>query len=74
MGIQNTAAEDTVALFDSVSGVAFGPVFDSEDEAEDFLNFCELEGHDDIRQLAEGTLMELHIKWQDKINQEIANA
>ena len=40
MGVRITD-EETVALYDSTSGVAFGPTFRSEAEAEDFLVWCE---------------------------------
>ena len=40
MGVRITKDEGKVALFDSVSGFAFGPVFDDEFEAEAFLAYC----------------------------------
>ena len=38
MGVRITDLE-TVALYDSVSGYAFGPTFDSEEAAQDFLDY-----------------------------------
>lgn len=37
MGVQITGIERKSALFDSVSGLAFGPTFNSDEEAEAFL-------------------------------------
>lgn len=41
MGLRLTADEGKTALFDSVSGWAFGPVFSDADQAEDFLRYAE---------------------------------
>ena len=38
MGCRLTSTEGKVAMFDSVSGIAFGPVLD-QDEAEDFFRW-----------------------------------
>lgn len=39
MGIRITSQEKVAALFDSVSGFAFGPTFEDEFEAQDFLDW-----------------------------------
>jgi len=39
VGVRTTASENVVALVCSTSGLAFGPVFDSEGEADDFLDW-----------------------------------
>ena len=39
MGVQITGFEGKSAIFDSVSGLAFGPVFSSNLEAQDFLDW-----------------------------------
>jgi hypothetical protein len=39
MGVRITEDEQKVALFDSVSGLAFGPVFDSSNDATYFLTW-----------------------------------
>ena len=54
MGVRITTSEKVSALFDSVSGWAFGPTFETEDEAESFLNFTA--SGDDLRapEVAEG--------------------
>lgn len=36
MSVWLTSQEDKVCMFDSVTGIAFGPVFDSEEECESF--------------------------------------
>ena len=40
MGVRITGAEGKTALYDSVSGFAFGLVFDNNEEADDFLEFA----------------------------------
>jgi hypothetical protein len=60
MGIRNTEGEGVVALFDSVSGFAFGPTFDDIDEAEAFVRFAERETDGtDLRQMPDGAIAEL---------------
>lgn len=39
MGVRVTDGETEFALFDSTTGLAFGPVFDNYDEAEGFLSW-----------------------------------
>jgi len=41
MGIRNTASENVVALFDSGTGIAFGPTFEDSDEADAFLQWSD---------------------------------
>jgi len=41
MGVRTTASEGKVALFDSVTGTAFGPVFDDPFDAEEFLRWLQ---------------------------------
>jgi len=40
MSVRLTSSDRRVALFDSVTGVAFGPTFADEDEAEAFLRWA----------------------------------
>jgi len=47
MGVRISNNEH-VTLYDSVTGLAFGPVFDSNDNAGDFLNFLQ-ESYDEER-------------------------
>jgi hypothetical protein len=51
MGVRITSQENVSALFDSVSGVAFGPVFEDEFEAEEFLAWYAEQGRVDLRLL-----------------------
>lgn len=46
MGVRLTSDEDVCALFDSVSGFAFGPTFDNSDDAQDFLDYLATYGSD----------------------------
>ena len=41
MGVRLTSQEEVVALYDSVTGRAFGEVFDNEDDAEAFLEWLQ---------------------------------
>jgi hypothetical protein len=63
MGVRTTSGEKTVALFDSVTGWAFGRVFDSDLEAEDFLAFT-ADGPD-LRTLDDDQLDTLFCQWTD---------
>lgn len=61
MGVRNTMTEGKVALFDSVTGVAFGPVFDTEEEAERFVAYVAEHVEDgDVRSVQEADLMNLY--------------
>jgi hypothetical protein len=61
MGIRLTCPEDKVALFDSVTGWAFGPVFDNVTEGEDFLRYTA--DAPDLRTLDPATLEQMHRDW-----------
>lgn len=63
MGVRVTANEGKAALFDSTSGLAFGPVFDSADEATEFLEHLTEIGERDPREIAAGELARLHAEW-----------
>jgi hypothetical protein len=66
MGVRITADEGVVALFDSTSGVAFGPVFDSAFDAELFLKWADKEKEvEDLRALKPGELADLMREWDD---------
>lgn len=54
---------DSVAMYDSVSGFAFGPVFASEEDAEDFIEYARREYDRDVRQLPDEALKRLHESW-----------
>jgi hypothetical protein len=55
---------ETVALYDSTSGFAFGPTFDSEDDASDFLAWCNETDQNDLRAFRDTTLAGLVEKWK----------
>ena len=60
MGVRITDLE-TVALYDSVSGFAFGPTFPSEEAAMDFLEYTEQE--EDPRLWSDAKAEGLHSAW-----------
>lgn len=60
MGTHLVVGKKKVALWCSTSVWAFGPVFDSEEEAEDFLAFCS----GDPRGWDDATLRRVHRAWQ----------
>ena len=63
MGIRNTANDEKIALFDSVTGLAFGPVFDTETECDEFLAWCEEHGVTDKQSLI-WSADKLHEEWK----------
>ena len=63
MGIRITGDEGKTALYDSVSGFAFGLVFDNSEEANDFLEFAGKNEPRDLRVLSDSELEKLYCKW-----------
>ena len=61
MGLRFTGAECKVALFDSVSDWAFGPIFNTQDAAQAFLDWAENHGvpDGDVRALTNERLAAL---------------
>jgi hypothetical protein len=59
MGVRNTTFEEKTALYDSVTGLAFGPVFDDPDDADAFLEHLVEIGERDPRVIPDGILAEL---------------
>jgi hypothetical protein len=59
MGVRLTTAENVVAIFDSVSGFAFGPVFESDEAAEAFITFLPM----DARTYSVGDLELMYGRW-----------
>lgn len=57
-----------VALYDSVSGWAFGPLFAEVDEAQDFLDSLDV----DARDLNSLELSRAYTKWVDAHSDEVA--
>lgn len=64
MSVRVTAVEGKVALYDSVTGLAFGPVLDDDDEASAFIDHLELIGERDPRVIPAGELAELLDEWR----------
>lgn len=63
MGVRITDSE-TVALYDSVSGFAFGPTFDDEEQAQDFCDWWHTyDDAVDLRRLTDRELEEAHSRW-----------
>jgi hypothetical protein len=60
LGITNA---QNVALFDTSSGWAFGPVFDSKEDAEDFIRYAREVNDVDPRQVATYELAVIHAAW-----------
>lgn len=78
MSVAITGQEGSVALYDSVTNVAFGPIFEDSDKADEFLewfregyeadrtfpfNRDELRFLDDVRRYRPTELQELHKLW-----------
>lgn len=53
-----------VALYCSTDGIAFGPVFEHESDARDFLDHLEEIGERDPRDIPALELAQLHDEWQ----------
>lgn len=67
MGVRVTGRYQAV-LYDSVTGVAFGPVFEEPYGAADFIEWWEAKDHkeyDDLRKYPDQEIMELYNEWQD---------
>ena len=61
MGLRFISQGHTVAMYDSVTDWAFGPVFSTEEAAQKFLEWAEGEGvkDGDVRQLTNTDLSDL---------------
>lgn len=55
-----------VALYDSGTGLAFGPIFDTEDDAGNFLAHLDEIGERDPRIIPAGDLAALHAEWDEE--------
>jgi len=64
MGVRITD-EQHVAIFDSVSGTAFGPTFSSSSSAQDFLDWLP-RSEGDPRDMRETRLMQLFDRWRQE--------
>jgi hypothetical protein len=72
MSIRITSEEHKVALFDSTTGEAFGPVFDSEQEAEEFVDFVNERTGKDPREIDKERLLTLKGVF-DCVNDEVSS-
>jgi len=61
MSVRITTREQAV-LYDSVNGIAFGPVFDSQLEASDFVEWLPK----DARIYTSADLVELYVDFQER--------
>jgi hypothetical protein len=74
MGVRNSHVEGKAAMFDSTTGRAFGPVFDSSTELDAFLAWFGEEPHaegariasyDDVRKLSATELDQVIEEWRE---------
>jgi hypothetical protein len=70
MGVRIIGGDDSAALYDSTSGVAFGPVFADVGKAQAFLDHLASIGERDPRVIPVGELVELADEWKDEQEDE----
>lgn len=58
VSIRISSDEDKVTLFDSVTGMAFGPVFDNADEASEYVDYVADRTGKDPREFNPNTLQQ----------------
>lgn len=66
MSVRVTSTDGKAALYDSTSDVAFGPVFDTDDDARAFLEHLEEIGERDPRVIPAAELAELAREFLDE--------
>ncbi len=71
VGNEQGCDDEKAVLFDSVDGVAFGPLFDSEEEAEQFLLRIDSAVGVDPRRFSTTQLVRLRDWWRDGVEVEI---
>jgi hypothetical protein len=69
MGVRLSTDENVVALFDSVTGWAFGPTFPDSDEAQSFLDYLHSLGEDG-RELSDADMSARHSLWRERRQQD----
>jgi hypothetical protein len=67
VSVRVTTAEGKAALFDSVTGLAFGPVFDSELHADEFLIWLDDTDGRDARDINTPRLNALKQEWEKEV-------
>ncbi len=65
MGVRLTSTEGKCALYDSTTGLAFGPVFEDEYEAEGFLVYTDAAYGNDLASMYPSDLMALFTAWRN---------
>jgi hypothetical protein len=55
---------ETVALYDSTTGLAFGPTFGRDYEAEDFLEWCEGQDLPHLTTMTNKRIEALVVEWE----------
>lgn len=73
MPVRNTATEGKAAMFCSTDGIAFGPVFDSEYELDDFIEYANENESRDLRALGSADLESLLTAWRGQRARETSN-
>lgn len=63
MSVRITSQEKVVALFDSVTGFAFGPTFEDEESADAFLAWLRERDGRDARVLSDREIADVHHVW-----------
>lgn len=66
MGVRITGERHAALVYDSVTGIAFGPVFHSRYDAETFLRWYEAEDRPDLRMLTTDEAVEAKWLWEDQ--------
>lgn len=64
MSVRLSSQENRTALYDSTTGWAFGPTFDTQEDAEAFLEHLSRIGERDARLIPVGELVELALEWE----------
>lgn len=63
MSVRLTSQESRIALFDSVTGFAFGPTFHSDEDAESFVAFVRDIANQDPRAVSQARLSVYFDRW-----------
>ncbi len=63
MSVRITSQENVVALFDSTTGAAIGGVFDSQGDAEDFLEYVQEQYPKKVLEYTPQELADIQYQW-----------
>ncbi len=64
MSARVTEPTGPYAIYDSVTGIAFGRTFDSHEDAENFVKWAAETSGEDVRSLPPGELARLRLRWE----------